>query len=62
MIPQNVPLDQVPAWESLWVGISSVFADLGFGLFHYGWLGHLIVLILLVAGARFVWSFVKGVL
>lgn len=60
MIPHTVPLDSVNRYEQTWETISAVFSSIGMPMFRMTWLGSLIILIILVAGARFVWAWIKG--
>jgi len=56
----NVPIDDADRFVTLYEVISDVFEQLGFIMFQYGALKWLIVLVLTIAVARFVWSLVKG--
>ena len=62
MIPHHIPYGDVGEYQSLWYWVSEVFEHVGFWLFARAWLAELMIFMLAVAGARFVWRVVRGVL
>lgn len=62
MIPTWVPLGEQTYYNQLWIIILDVFTRLGSPLFGNSWFRWLVLLMLLVWAAQFMWRWVRGLL
>lgn len=62
MIPNYVPLDDRARYNRLYEVVEDVFRELGSPVFAQTWFRWLVLAMIVIAAARFMWRWVKGLL